>query len=87
MTPNLEHLSTSLPEQKNYEVAYGLAFQLAADKLCNYEDLVEYCQRSESIYQISGTSQSVRLKYLGKPLYPYRYHYFKTWIVMREVRA
>jgi hypothetical protein len=65
MTPNLEHLSTSLPEQKNYEVAYGLAFQLAADKLCNYEDLVEYCQRSESIYQISGTSQSVRLKYLG----------------------
>jgi hypothetical protein len=62
----MDHLSVSLPEQKNYDISYGQAFQLAAEKIRNNEDLVEYCQRSESIYHISGSSQSIRLKYLGR---------------------
>jgi hypothetical protein len=56
----------ALPNQKNYDVAYGLAFKLAADKLAGSDDLEKQCSNSDSICQVTGTSGKVLLKYLNR---------------------
>ena len=66
MNRNAEHLSIILPEQKNYEVAYGLAFNLAREKLSRLENLEEQCRKSGSICQIAGSTQAIVLKYLNR---------------------
>ncbi len=66
MSNNIEHLSISLPEQNNYEVAYGLAFKLAGEKLSNLDNLEEQCRKSDSICQIADTSQTIILDYLNR---------------------
>ena len=57
MTDNADHLSITLPEQKNYDVAYGLAFKLAGEKLSKLEDLETQCRKSDSICQVEGPIQ------------------------------
>jgi hypothetical protein len=56
----------AIPEQKNYEYAYELAFKLAAEKLIGLSDLEEQCRRSGSHYQSSPGSQFVSLSYLNQ---------------------
>jgi hypothetical protein len=65
VTGNTDHFSISLPDQKNYDVAYGLAFKLAADKLAKSEDLEKQCRNSASTCQINGTSGKITVKYLN----------------------
>jgi hypothetical protein len=65
MTDNAEHLSITLPEQKNYDVAYGLAFKLASEKLASLEDLETQCSKSDSVCRTDGTAQSIILNYLN----------------------
>jgi len=66
MNNNIEHLSVILPDQKNYEVAYGLAFKLAGEKLSKMEDLEGQCLKSDSICRIKDSSRSIVLKYLNR---------------------
>jgi hypothetical protein len=68
MNDNLEHLSISLPDQKNYEISYGLAFKLASEKLSGTADLEEQCHRSDSICHTENTRHMILLKYLNKPV-------------------
>jgi hypothetical protein len=58
MIDNSDRLAISLPDQKNYEVSYGLAFKLAAEKLSALVDLQEQCRRSESICRTGGSGSS-----------------------------
>jgi hypothetical protein len=66
MNGNDEHLSISLPDQKNYEIAYGLAFKLAAEKLSNLVNLEEQCRKSESFCRYEDASHDITLKYLNQ---------------------
>jgi hypothetical protein len=66
MNQNLDHLAISLPDQKNYEIAYGLAFKLASEKLSSANDLEERCRKSDSQCRVSGSSRTIGLKYLNR---------------------
>ncbi len=66
MQGNLEPISISLPDQKNYEISYGLAFKLAGEKLSNLNDLEEQCRKSDSTCQIHNSSSIITLKYLNR---------------------
>jgi hypothetical protein len=65
MAGNIDHLSISLPDQKNYDVAYGLAFKIASEKLSNIVNMEEQCCKSDSICQIDGPNRLIILKYLN----------------------
>ena len=56
----------SLPEQKNYDVAYELAFKLAGEKLAGQQNPEEQCRRSGSECQSAGPLRTITLKYLGR---------------------
>jgi hypothetical protein len=61
------YTNISLPDQKNYEYSYGLAFKLASDKLSNVKDIESQCQKSGSVCQISENRQTIDLQYLNRP--------------------
>jgi len=66
MNENMEHISPALPDQKNYEVSYGLAFKLASQKLMAFADLEEQCRNSDSIYRKVDGSFRIEVKYLNR---------------------
>jgi hypothetical protein len=66
MQGNFERRFISLPDQKDYELSYGLAFKLAGEKLSGLPDLEEQCLRSESICRIANSSRNIILKYLNR---------------------
>jgi hypothetical protein len=66
MNENIEHLALSLPDQKNYEISYGLALKMAGEKLTGMENPQEICRKSGAVCQISGTSHLIILKYLNR---------------------
>jgi Domain of unknown function (DUF3786) len=62
----LDNLAIILPEQKNYEVSYGLAIKLAAERLNDLSDLAEPCRRSGSTCDMPDKSQLISLTYLNR---------------------
>ena len=56
----------SLPDQTNYEIAYGLAFRLAVEKLLGLPDISAQCLKSESVCLVDNVSSTLILKYLGR---------------------
>jgi hypothetical protein len=67
MSSNLDHISVALPDQKNYEVAYGLAFKLAAEQLGSHAQIEELCRRSDSLFISENEQKAIRLSYLNSP--------------------
>jgi hypothetical protein len=65
MADDSGHLAFSLPDQKNYEIGYGLAFKLAVEKLAAIKDLEEMCRRSESTCQSVPGGSSIEIEYLN----------------------
>jgi hypothetical protein len=55
-----------IPEQKNYDYAYGLAYKLALEKLAGTSEIEEQCRRSGSLCRQSGANPGIDLKYLGR---------------------
>jgi hypothetical protein len=68
MANDTDHLSVSLPDQKNYEISYGLALKLASEKLASLSDLEEQCRKSDSVCRVSDSSSAVFLKYFNRTL-------------------
>jgi hypothetical protein len=64
MTNEIKYHAITPPEQQNYEIAYGLAFKLAAEKLNALPDLAEQCRRSGSI--CSADRKLITLDYLNR---------------------
>ncbi len=56
-----------LPEQKNYEQAYQLAYKLACEKLAGITDIDEQCRKSSAQCQTAAGKKTVILKYLNQP--------------------
>ncbi len=72
MDKKTAHFAVTLPEQKNYDITYNLALQLAAEKLGSLQKLEEQCQKSASVCITSGSGRCVQVKYLGR-------HYQVSW--------
>jgi hypothetical protein len=63
---NSDQINLTLPDQKNFEQAYGLSLKLAVDKLSGMENLEKLCLKSGSTFQQGGTRQNLRLVFLNK---------------------
>lgn len=66
MSAKIGPTGITLPDQKNYELAYGLALKLAGEKLASRRDIAEQCRRSEANYEISGSTTIIYTKYLNR---------------------
>lgn len=62
----MENRDISVPEQKNYEEAYGLAYQLVREKIAATGNIEEQCRKSGAQYQVTGTGQAVIISYLNR---------------------
>lgn len=58
-----------LPEQRNYEEALKLAYQLACEKLTGITDIEEQCRRSGSQYRVIDSKRIVAIRYLSQFYY------------------
>ncbi len=56
----------SLPEQKNYEYAYELAYKLACEKLAGIDDIEQQCYRSGAQYQVIDSQKAITIQYLNR---------------------
>jgi len=56
----------TLPDQKNYELAYSLALKLAGEKLAHRDDIEEQCRRSGATYEISSPGANIYIKYFNR---------------------
>jgi hypothetical protein len=65
MSDNLDHLPGTLPDQKNYEAAYGLAYKLAAEKLAAAAQIEELCRRSGAFFLTEQGKKVIQLSYLN----------------------
>ena len=65
MSEKLDHLSIAFPDQKNYEVSYGLAYSLALEKLTYKVDIEDFCRRSGSILITEKGERFIQLSYLN----------------------
>jgi hypothetical protein len=65
MIDNSDYPAITLPDQKNYEISYGLAFKLAGEKLSALTDLEEQCQRSGSTCRTSTGGSTIFVEYLN----------------------
>jgi hypothetical protein len=63
---NSQNSSLPLPGQKDYEIAYTLAFKLAGEKLSGPEIVEEQCRMSGSFCQTTGALHTVLLHYLNR---------------------
>jgi len=54
------------PEQQNYEYAYGMAYQLARERLAKIDDIAEQCRRSGTQYQVTDSRETVIVQYLDQ---------------------
>ncbi|OGO24038.1 MAG: hypothetical protein A2Z28_07560 [Chloroflexi bacterium RBG_16_51_9] len=63
----MEDRHISLPEQKNFEQAYQLSYQLACEKLSGISDIAEQCRKSGTQFQIVAGKKTVIIKYLNQP--------------------
>jgi hypothetical protein len=64
MSENMDNLSVSLPEQKNYELAYGLALKLASDKLATIGNIQDQCRRSGATF--NEQTNTIEVRYLDE---------------------
>ena len=55
-----------LPDQKNYEYAYKLAYTLASEKLTGIGDIEQQCLRSDTQYQAKDTKREIIVRYLDQ---------------------
>jgi hypothetical protein len=62
----MESQDLILPDQKNYEHAYKLAYKLASEKLSGISDIEQQCRNSDSQYQVSGEKREIIVRYLNQ---------------------
>jgi len=56
----------SLPNQRNYEYAHKLAYELAREQLVKIDDIEQQCLRSGARYQVIDSQKVIILKYLNR---------------------
>ncbi len=63
----MENRNIPVPEQKNYEEAYGLAYQLVREKVAATGDIEEQCRKSGARYQVTDNRRAIIISYLNRP--------------------
>ncbi len=63
----MESRRLTLPEQKNYEYAYELAYKLASEQLAGINDIEEQCHKSGTQYQVTNSQKAILIQYLNRP--------------------
>lgn len=56
----------SLPEYKNYEYGYNLAYELAAEQLAAIGDLKQQCLKSGAAYKRAGSREIITVDFLNQ---------------------
>ncbi len=56
----------SLPEQKNYEYGYKLAYELAGEKLAKVDAIEQQCRNSGARYQVIDSQPVIIIEYLNR---------------------
>ncbi len=56
----------SLPDKKNYEYGYELAFKLAREQLAKIADIKQQCQKSGAQYQVKDSQKVITVEYLNR---------------------
>ncbi len=56
----------TLPEQKNYDYAYGLAHKLAVEQLAGIDDIELQCRKSGTQYQVIDSRKTILIQYLNQ---------------------
>jgi hypothetical protein len=62
----MKNSSLSLPEQKNYEYGYKLAYELAGQKLAKLSGIERQCRRSGARYQKVDSQAAIIIDYLNR---------------------
>ena len=55
-----------LPNQKNYEYGYELAYKLAREELAKISDIEQQCHKSGAQYQVIDSQKVIFIKYLNQ---------------------
>lgn len=63
----MKNSSLSVPEYKNYEYGYNLAYELAAKQLAAIGDLKQQCLRSGASYKRAGSREIITVDFLSQP--------------------
>ncbi len=56
----------ALPEQRNYEYAYKLAYKLACERLAKIDGIEQQCRQVDAQYRVVDSKQVIIVKYLNK---------------------
>ncbi len=56
----------SLPNQRNYQYGYGLAYKLACEQLTKIGDIDQLCLKSGARYQVIDSQEIILLEYLNR---------------------
>ena len=62
----MESRRLALPEHKNYEYAYELAYKLACEQLAEISDIEQQCLKSGTQYQRIDSRHTVIIRYLNQ---------------------
>jgi hypothetical protein len=62
----MKNSSLSVPEYKNYEYGYNLAFKLAGEQLAATGDLKQQCVNSGADYKRAGSKEIITLEFLNQ---------------------
>jgi len=63
----MENKRISLPPEKGYDKAYGLAYKLACEHLAKTVDIEEQCRKSDSELQVKDSQKFIVVQYLKRP--------------------
>jgi hypothetical protein len=62
----VKNSSLSVPEYKNYEYGYNLAYKLAAEQLAATGDLKQQCLKSGAGYKRAGSKEIITVEFLNQ---------------------
>ena len=62
----MENKYLTLPNQKNYEYAYELAYKLACEQLSKIDDIKQQCRKSGAQYQVVDSKKVIIIQYLNQ---------------------
>ena len=55
-----------LPDSKDYEYGYKLAYQLTAERLAGIDDIEQQCRRSDATLRVVDSKRAVIVKYMNR---------------------
>lgn len=61
----MDNRNINVPDQKNFEKAYQLAYKLVGEKLSGLSDITEQCRKAGAGYRENGADKAITLPFLN----------------------